>query len=711
MNKLLITILFLAVLITGIGLVSANNWCNNADVNRDGKVNISCPIVQVDVGGDILNVSDCSNLALVGYEYKIWKENYNALGNPACTSPGWCNNADINKDSKVDGGDLAILQQESGKTNCASGKSCSDADISSSTSGISDGKVNVYDLLKVSQCIGKVVSGDCEIADTNKDGTISESDKDVVREFYLQECPEEEPVATCTDSDGGLNQNIYGWINFKAGSFESKHEDACALVLSYDSNGLPGGWQSATSCSGKDCYVEEAFCRKDASGNFIDADADQLIKCPNGCKDGACLKESMPTDMDTCLDNTNYYWDQKTDSCLNYYPGCTDPDGGKDIFVNAHTFGLRSSYANSRDKRIITGGKDACISDKQLVEHYCDESGFIQTAYIDCPNGCDKEKGECIKGEQIKEQVTCIFQNSNQEQKCYTSGENDRAYCSGKETCVAEMLGYAGEQITWKSTCGQYQYTTQDGNNEVIYFKCASGETNITQILNNGFRFMYAQCYDGAEEKQGDATSCKSSEVWQKYAQVFCEGHCYKDNSKCGVNSFAVSGECYLGEGLCKEGESTNGCCERWAQENNIITPACVGGWNIENDKCSWSCKDYGECKVDADCEGKIACSCAEGSICESKCIEGKCSCQGNIGPILVCKDSCPLDGKCYDFGYRKSGKYCSDSGGFVPQLEADSTCDNNFECSSNVCVSGKCISENLIQKILNWFKRLFDGE
>ena len=74
---------------------------------------------------------------------------------------------------------------------------------------------------------------------------------------------------------------------------------------------------------------------------------------------------------------------------------------------------------------------------------------------------------------------------------------------------------------------------------------------------------MYAQCYDGAEEKQGDATSCKSSEVWQKYAQVFCEGHCYKDNSKCGVNSFAVSGECYLGEGLCKEGESTNGCCER----------------------------------------------------------------------------------------------------------------------------------------------------
>ena len=78
--------------------------------------------------------------------------------------------------------------------------------------------------------------------------------------------------------------------------------------------------------------------------------------------------------------------------------------------------------------------------------------------------------------------------------------------------------------------------------------------------------------------------------------------------------------------------------------------------------------------------------------------------------PVLVCKDSCPLDKKCYPFGYRKGGKYCSDNGGFTEQLKGEEKCDNNFECDSNVCVSGKCISEGLIKKVLNWFKRMFGG-
>jgi len=68
----------------------------------------------------------------------------------------------------------------------------------------------------------------------------------------------------------------------------------------------------------------------------------------------------------------------------------------------------------------------------------------------------------------------------------------------------------------------------------------------------------------------------------------------------------------------------------------------------------------------------------------------------------------CLLDQKCYPFGYRKEGRYCSDEGKFVAQLESDNVCENNFECESNVCVSGKCISSSLLEKIINWFKKLF---
>ncbi len=120
-------------------------------------------------------------------------------------------------------------------------------------------------------------------------------------------CLTNETVAatTCTDSDGGLNTNTFGWTDFKAGSFELRHSDACALVSSYDSNGVPQAWQGPDpgqeqnwSCSGENCYVQEAFCRIDEQGNFIDADADQLIKCPNGCSNGVCLPAPVCSDSD-----------------------------------------------------------------------------------------------------------------------------------------------------------------------------------------------------------------------------------------------------------------------------------------------------------------------------------------------------------------------------------------------------------------------------
>jgi len=74
--------------------------------------------------------------------------------------------------------------------------------------------------------------------------------------------------------------------------------------------------------------------------------------------------------------------------------------------------------------------------------------------------------------------------------------------------------------------------------------------------------------------------------------------------------------------------------------------------------------------------------------------------------------NGCKDNDKCYFFGYRKAGSYCDDnSSAFITQKTPNSICNNNFECSSNVCVSSQCVSEGLIQRILNWFRRLFGGE
>lgn len=76
----------------------------------------------------------------------------------------------------------------------------------------------------------------------------------------------------------------------------------------------------------------------------------------------------------------------------------------------------------------------------------------------------------------------------------------------------------------------------------------------------------------------------------------------------------------------------------------------------------------------------------------------------------VICQ-GCELEKKCYPYGYRKDSKFCSDSiSQFVEQKQADSSCENSFECSTNLCIDTQCVSSGFWQKILAWFKKLFGG-
>lgn len=66
-----------------------NNWCNGADMNKDGKVD----------GGD----------------YSIW---YNHL-NQNCSAPSWCGGADADKDGTVTPNDYSIWYNNLGRADCS----------------------------------------------------------------------------------------------------------------------------------------------------------------------------------------------------------------------------------------------------------------------------------------------------------------------------------------------------------------------------------------------------------------------------------------------------------------------------------------------------------------------------------------------------------------------------------------------------------------
>ncbi len=165
-----------------------------------------------------------------------------------------------------------------------------------------------------------------------------------------------------------------------------------------------------------------------------------------------------------------------------------------------------------------------------------------------------------------------------------------------------------------------------------------------------GYRHAYFQCYDGEESPSTGREACKSAEFWKKFAENFCRSHCSEKESteKCGVNTLSLTDECYYsGSGTEQAPSETN----RTAESGEI---------------------------------------------------------EGATEELLFCKNACPLNEKCYPFGYRKSGQYCSDDGKFIDEKAGDETCENNFECDSNVCIDGTCVSQNLIQKFIAWFKNLF---
>src|SRR3989344_4724943 len=339
------------------------------------------------------------------------------------------------------------------------------------------------------------------------------------------------------------------------------------------------------------CYIYACPTTSPCTVPDCDGRQDTGQKDSNGCAIYVCQTQGY-TDMNSCLDSSSTnYWDQKTNKCYSGFSNeiipklCSDPDAGINKYESAHTFGFRSNFADSRDQRIRTGGKDGCFTKTRLSENYCDDKGFIQTTIIDCPNGC--EEGKCIKGEFISEQITCNFKNSEKEQECYASIENQKIgsvnSCKGINSCSFKFNSEKNEKVTWKSSCGGYGYTIQDGNDESVEFNCGIGETTPGKVINNGYMGASWQCNDGRTDK-ATSEKCEPYNYWWNKAnfescgtKLYEPGANPEEKYTGGVNSFSVLGECYAvspieansstGGGASGGGSSDDDFCDEYIKE------------------------------------------------------------------------------------------------------------------------------------------------
>ena len=150
----------------------------------------------------------------------------------------------------------------------------------------------------------------------------------------------------------------------------------------------------------------------------------------------------------------------------------------KCVFANSDA--MQQCYTD--DGRFGCSGTGTCVADvsgelarKLTWKSSCDEYGYTtldgDSEYVEF--NCQSTKPPV----EVKEQVKCVFANSDEMQQCYT--DDGRFGCSGTGTCVTNVNGKQGEKLTWKSSCGGYGYTIIDGNNEYGEFNCQSIEPSV----------------------------------------------------------------------------------------------------------------------------------------------------------------------------------------------------------------------------------------
>lgn len=102
--------------------------------------------------------------------------------------------------------------------------------------------------------------------------------------------------------------------------------------------------------------------------------------------------------------------------------------------------------------------------------------------------------------------------------------------------------------------------------------------------------------YLKGEEVNYDGDSCLTECLIRGYDVGTCDkeikvqgefekiGGC-DENTACFCKKESLGKECV---GI--DSEDVQGCCDKWADENNIFKTQCTGKWEIENVGCSWVC-------------------------------------------------------------------------------------------------------------------------
>ncbi|HIG94465.1 MAG: hypothetical protein QT05_C0005G0028 [archaeon GW2011_AR13] len=397
---------------------------------------------------------------------------------------------------------------------------------------------------------------------------------------------------------------------------------------------------------------------------------------------------------------------------------CSDTDGGLNFYTKGHIEDIEHGNAvyddtcTTLETTDSSGGWTPTQQGKILMEYYCEDKNYQYTP-IECENGC--MEGKCMPESYNENGCKDSDGGLNFYYKGIVQGEENGEYLSKEDSCKYDPInnktflveGYCQESgvpalLTIECSNGCYEGICLGDSDEV--FECKEDDEK-NPFVKGYIEGPYYESEDGSFVTEMDLLEIshfydKCSEKEEGY---LLEYYCYSGL----INSESIKCDfgCYDGGCLTEDSDVLlpNGCTEKDGGKNYYEKSAIyIDGEYHNEDKCSedqtlneWFCNSEGTQEVEA-------------YECEEFCANGRCYKENEIFEDGNC-NGCLDSDNCYPFGFRKEGNYCSDENNeFVFQKNPELTCENSFECDSNLCINNQCVSGSLWAKFLRWFKSIF---
>ncbi len=494
----------------------------------------------------------------------------------------------------------------------------------------------------------------------------------------------------CEDSDGGQNYEVKGVsTGVYAGS------TAHIIIEEKDQTYTPSPYNYSIIhdyCFDK-YQVHESWC---SNGQIHMERVSCDIKIENTiCSDGACIPNPLATNkqcsefgfnkqygvINYCDDNKNSY---DLSVCYNVSYACSDSDG-----EDYYTLGQISVSSSSKQGQSCNTGvgsfggggggspvKDTCVDSITLKERICNSDGTAGFVEYTCPVKCSG--GVCVEDDTS---TTTYFKNCNY---------------------IWDSSPYVGQTVKIAASVRDTSGSVDSDSVEVNVFESVLGGTGGAYPMDG--KTLDIQII---EPGSGDVAGAVEIKINSKGPFELGEMSLGLFGDRWGAG-FPISNRNCVAGGFGGGGSGGGSTCEKYH--------ICEDGSEVQ----------YCEIIKQYDDEGNVVgagCACKQNpeELCTPPSSGGEGGGQlveilssggggGNNETPIIC-NGCILGDKCAPVGYRTEDKYCTIDSELLDQKKANLECNNNFECKSNVCVSDECVSEGLLKRIIDWFRKLFGGE